>query len=204
MKSYYEILEVEVTATQEEIKLSYRRLSAIHHPDKNGDEEKFKLINEAYSCLKDEKKRSHYDKFGEASNRRQDLGEIQSMLNQLLDQFLQTGRSAAQIEIALPTMIADGRRNTIEQLIQKKKVLKKLRKLHRNYLSKENELVTAILYGKRTRIVKELLSARHALKLLKEVELLLESYKWEGEVEESQTLRTFRILNLGDGNMQFI
>lgn len=59
--NYYKVLEVEPTATQEEIKKAFRRLSKKHHPDKGGDAEKFKEINEAYQTLGDEDKRKRYD-----------------------------------------------------------------------------------------------------------------------------------------------
>jgi len=49
--SYYNILEVNENASEEEIKKSYRRLVLIHHPDKGGDPEKFKKISEAYEAL---------------------------------------------------------------------------------------------------------------------------------------------------------
>lgn len=61
MANYYDILGVSKEATQEEIKKSYRKLSKEHHPDKGGDEEKFKEIAEAYSTLSDPKKRAEYD-----------------------------------------------------------------------------------------------------------------------------------------------
>jgi molecular chaperone DnaJ len=60
-KNYYEILGVTENATQDEIKKSYRNLSKIHHPDKGGDENKFKEISEAYDTLGDENKRRQYD-----------------------------------------------------------------------------------------------------------------------------------------------
>jgi len=64
---YYTILGVSRTATESEIKKAYRRLALEHHPDKQeGNEEKFKEINEAYSVLKDPAKRSQYDQFGTA------------------------------------------------------------------------------------------------------------------------------------------
>lgn len=70
MKDYYDILGVPRTASQEELKKAFRQLALKHHPDRNaGDkasEEKFKEINEAYSCLCDPEKRSHYDRFGTA------------------------------------------------------------------------------------------------------------------------------------------
>ena len=67
---YYEILEIERTATQEEIKKSFRKLALKYHPDRNqGDkkaEEMFKKINEAYNVLSNENKRAMYDRYGKA------------------------------------------------------------------------------------------------------------------------------------------
>ena len=47
--------------TESEIKKAYRKESLIHHPDKGGDEEKFKLANEAFSVLSDPQRRQRYD-----------------------------------------------------------------------------------------------------------------------------------------------
>ena len=60
----YETLEVEKTASQKEIKKAYFRLSKLHHPDKGGEEHKFKEIAAAYEILSDEQKRAAYDKYG--------------------------------------------------------------------------------------------------------------------------------------------
>jgi len=68
--SYYEILEIERTATQEEIKKAYRKMALKYHPDRNQNdkeaEERFKLVNEAYQVLSDENKRAVYDRYGKA------------------------------------------------------------------------------------------------------------------------------------------
>lgn len=65
-KSYYEILGVSQTASEDEIKKEYRKLARKYHPDLNqGDEkaaEKFKEISEAYETLSDPKKRAAYDR----------------------------------------------------------------------------------------------------------------------------------------------
>jgi len=62
---HYDILGVDKTATQDQIKKAYRKLSMKHHPDKNGgDDTKFKEINEAYETLSDANKRKAYDMGG--------------------------------------------------------------------------------------------------------------------------------------------
>lgn len=67
-RDYYEVLGVSRTATQEELKKAYRKLTFQYHPDRNpGDkeaEEKFKEAAEAYNVLRDEEKRARYDQFG--------------------------------------------------------------------------------------------------------------------------------------------
>ena len=70
VRDYYEVLEVERGASDEELKKAFRRLAMQHHPDRNGgctdSEHKFKELNEAYSILSDPNKRAAYDRFGHA------------------------------------------------------------------------------------------------------------------------------------------
>jgi DnaJ-class molecular chaperone len=61
---YYEVLGVNENATDVEIKKAYRRLSLKHHPDRKGDVETFKKINEAYQTLGDPQKRNMYKNKG--------------------------------------------------------------------------------------------------------------------------------------------
>ncbi len=65
-RDYYEVLGVNKDASADEIKKSFRRAAVEHHPDRGGDETKFKEINEAYEVLKDSEKRKRYDQFGHA------------------------------------------------------------------------------------------------------------------------------------------
>ena len=70
-RDYYEVLSVSRTASEEEVKRSYRKLAVKYHPDKNPDdphaEEKFKELGEAYDVLMDADKRAAYDRFGHAA-----------------------------------------------------------------------------------------------------------------------------------------
>ncbi len=74
-KDYYNIIGVDKNASQEEIKKAFRKKAHQFHPDKkDGDEAKFKEINEAYQILGDEKKREQYDQFGDSAFSGQGFG----------------------------------------------------------------------------------------------------------------------------------
>jgi molecular chaperone DnaJ len=70
-RDYYQILGISKSASQEEIKKSYRKLAMQYHPDRNpGDKEsekKFKEATEAYEVLKDEQKKAAYDQYGHSA-----------------------------------------------------------------------------------------------------------------------------------------
>ena len=64
--NYYNILNISKLASQEEIKVAFKKMAIMYHPDKNSSsvaEAKFKKINEAYEVLKDPLERKHYDKW---------------------------------------------------------------------------------------------------------------------------------------------
>jgi molecular chaperone DnaJ len=67
---FYEILEVDRKASQDDIKKSYKRLALKYHPDRNPNdakaEQQFKTVTQAYRVLSDPDKRAHYDRYGDA------------------------------------------------------------------------------------------------------------------------------------------
>lgn len=68
-KNYYDILGVSKNASKDEIKKAFYKLAHKYHPDKkDGDEAKFKEVNEAYQILSDDTKRQQYDTYGQTFN----------------------------------------------------------------------------------------------------------------------------------------
>ncbi len=67
-KDYYNILGVDRAASADQIKSSYRKLAQQYHPDKGGDPERFKEVNEAYQVLSDPAKRARYDQYGDTGS----------------------------------------------------------------------------------------------------------------------------------------
>ncbi|WP_425362716.1 molecular chaperone DnaJ [Candidatus Tisiphia endosymbiont of Hybos culiciformis] len=99
-KDYYQILGVNESASQEEIKKAYHKLAMQYHPDRNSQdqqaEKKFKEISSAYDVLKDEQKRAAYDRFGHeafhnsggaSSARRHAAGGMNPDLNDIFGDF---------------------------------------------------------------------------------------------------------------------
>ena len=74
MTDYYDVLNLEMTATDEDLKRAYKKLAIKFHPDKNRapqSGEAFKKVSAAYVCLTDPEKRKFYDKYGQEPGQNQ-------------------------------------------------------------------------------------------------------------------------------------
>lgn len=65
---YYKVLGIEKAASNNEIKNAFKKKAMQYHPDKGGDADAFKKINEAYQVLSDPEKRNQYDQYGNIDN----------------------------------------------------------------------------------------------------------------------------------------
>lgn len=93
-EDYYKILEVSKDASQEDIKKKFRKLSLQHHPDKGGDINKFKKINEAYQIIGNKEERDKYDnnrKFGNNMKGMGGMGNMGGIPEEILKQMFNFG-----------------------------------------------------------------------------------------------------------------
>jgi len=114
--NYYEVLGVDKNASKEEIKKAYRKKAQEHHPDKGGDESKFKEVSEAYEVLSDDTKRRNYDMGGTRTS-----GFTSDMFDSLFNDFFGTStfqrkRRGSDLRVKLGLTIEDIVQGTSKKL----------------------------------------------------------------------------------------
>ena len=117
MENLYEVLGVNESSSADEIKKAYRKLAMEHHPDKGGDEEKFKKISEAYDTLGDDTKRIQYD-----NQRKNPIGSM------FEDFFNQTGFHT-QRKTSAPEKVVNIEIGAIESYLSVEKTINYERKI---------------------------------------------------------------------------
>lgn len=130
MSNYYDILGVSKEASPEEIKKAYRKLALEHHPDKGGDENKFKEIAKAYETLSDADKRKNYDMFGEDGR---NYGSTNGMdINEMFKSFFSNGGNPFQQmrQPRVPDKIIDLTITVFESFLGVRKTITYSKKVH--------------------------------------------------------------------------
>ena len=117
--NYYDVLNINKNASQDDIKKAYHKLALQYHPDKNKDknaEDKFKEIGQAYEVLSDENKRRSYDNNNLNINTFINPHDI---FNQVFKHSfnINTGFNCVQTIKSVQTIIQNGKQITIEKTI---------------------------------------------------------------------------------------
>lgn len=123
----YDILGVDPKASQADIKKAYRKLAAKHHPDKGGDEDKFKAIQKAYDILGNEEKRAHYDRTGDTGQQKQPGPE--DILLMMFNQIVEAGNYCGNIVARIEDLIEEGLQKLRDQIDETYNRIDELKKL---------------------------------------------------------------------------
>jgi curved DNA-binding protein CbpA len=139
MNPYIE-LEISIDASEDEIKIKFRSLAQIHHPDKGGDEEVFKRIKLAYEILIDPIRRKEYDLLGEADSnqniKQSALDHIAQMLHAIVPNFNPENDDLITIMVGQINQIKVDMANNIivceQYILQLEKVIRRINSKNKN------------------------------------------------------------------------
>lgn len=167
-QSLYEILGVPQDASKEDIKLAYKKLAKILHPDAGagGDEEKFKKLSEAYEVLSDTTRRERYDLTGEVRVHDLEIRIRDFMITEIIPPILladdiTTVRILGQVK----TMITGKIAKVTKDLMASRRKLDKLELvLERLSLNKDEDNEDDLLRDTIRLMMKEVNSDIHMLK----------------------------------------
>lgn len=132
----YEELEVDVDASDKEIKSAYKKKAQKHHPDKGGDKEKFMMIKLSYDVLSNAKKREKFDKTGDIDEQSKTDSKLEEHLEQLFSAVIQNCNFKGDI-ITESKALVDSRIASLNSEIKKSKV--ELRKYQKNRFRMKTE-----------------------------------------------------------------
>jgi curved DNA-binding protein CbpA len=187
----YDELELPKNCTSAEIKQQYRILAQIHHPDKGGDEEKFKQIKLAYEILSDPTKRAHYDSTGEHYDETSIDSEVYTRLSNMITHFTQhINPDIDDLILKMKVDIHQAQHQTSNAILECNNVIKKLTTISQKIkLKKEGEnLLKTLVETKITQRHNELTTHRKTLLVFAKMLEILEDYHFS--LEEWQLLIT--------------
>jgi curved DNA-binding protein CbpA len=185
----YDELELPKNCTSAEIKQQYRILAQIHHPDKGGNEEKFKRIKLAYEILSDPTKRAHYDSTGEHYDETNIDSEVYTRLSNMINHFTQhINPDIDDLILKMKVDIHQAQQQTSNAILECNNIIKKLTVISQKIkLKKEGEnLLKTLVETKITQRHNELTTHRKTLLVFAKMLEILEDYHFS--LEEWQLL----------------
>jgi curved DNA-binding protein CbpA len=180
----YDELELPRNCTSEEIKQKYRTLAQIHHPDKGGDEEKFKRIKEAYETLSDPVKRSHYDSTGDYYEDTNITNEVNTRLGNMINHFTQQiNPEIDDLILKMKVDIYEAQRNTNQSIDECNNIIRKLSIISKKIkLKKEGEnFLKSLVDAKVTYKQNELAAHKRTLLVFDKMLEILDNYHFSME-----------------------
>lgn len=180
----YDELGLPKTCTSAEIKHQYRILAQIHHPDKGGDEEKFKKIKLAYEILSDPAKRAHYDSTGEHYDDANIDNEVVNRISNMISHFTQQiNPEVDDLILRMKVDIHQAQHQVNNAILECNNVIKKLNTIAQKIkLKKEGEnLLKTLVETKITQRHNELNAHRRTLLVFAKMLELLEDYHFSLE-----------------------
>ena len=180
----YDELELPKNCTSAEIKQQYRILAQIHHPDKGGDEEKFKRIKLAYEILSDTAKRAHYDSTGEHYDDANIDNEVINRLSNMISHFTQQiNPDVDDLILRMKVDIHQAQHQTNNAILECNNIIKKLTLIAQKIkLKKEGEnLLKTLVETKITQRQNELNGHRRTLLVFAKMLEVLEDYHFSLE-----------------------
>lgn len=200
----YEIMGVEKTASDQEIKRSYRERSSKLHPDKHGgDETGMVMLNQAYGILRDPEKRKIYDETGQVHrNSRED--RIQTILHEFLFKVAEgcdtMDQALKQTESMMTEVIRKGNAS-LDDNKRKIRILEKKRKAY-VYKGKGTDIFGVRLEGQVDSLQKTNENLKEELSLVEEASKLLKDYEALDQQEVHQMNRYEKLLQAAQAGMQ--
>jgi len=180
----YDELELPRNCTSEEIKQKYRTLAQIHHPDKGGDEEKFKRIKEAYETLSDPVKRNHYDSTGDYYEDTNITNEVNTRLGNMINHFTQQiNPEIDDLILKMKVDIYEAQRNTNQSIDECNNIIRKLSIISKKIkLKKEGEnFLKSLVDAKVTYKQNELAAHKRTLLVFDKMLEILDNYHFSME-----------------------
>jgi DnaJ-class molecular chaperone len=180
----YDDLGLLPDCTPAEIKHQYRLLAHQHHPDRGGDEEKFKRIKFAYEILSDPVKRAHYDSTGENYDQVNVDNEVIIRLSNMISQFTQQiNPDFDDLIVTMKVDIQQAQHQTHNAIIQCNGMIQKLNTIAQKIkMKKEGEnLLRSFVEEKIKHHYNELATHQMTLIIFKKMLEMLEDYHFSLE-----------------------